>query len=141
MTLPYRANLSLSTGQYYDGFNFSPKIEPSINISASVELAGIYRYDFVRFNLRDQQLSNHIIGIRGLYMISTKFSLSAFIQYNTAIEKVLSNIRFRYNPKEGTDLYIVFNEGRNTYLERTVPGLPDYDARSVMLKFTYTFDL
>ena len=74
-------------------------------------------------------------------MINTRLSLSAFIQYNTAIDKVLSNIRFRYNPKEGTDLYIVFNEGRNTYLERTVPNLPYYDARNVMLKFTYTFDL
>ncbi|MFC2090349.1 DUF5916 domain-containing protein [Bacteroidota bacterium] len=138
---PYYANLTLSGGQYFDGINFSPKIEPAINIGASLELGGIYRYDFVRIAERDQVLNNHIFGIRGLYMISTKFSISAFVQYNTAIDKVLSNIRFRYNPKEGTDLYIVFNEGRNTYLERTLPNLPIYDSRSVMLKFTYTFDL
>jgi hypothetical protein len=74
-------------------------------------------------------------------MFSTRLSLSAFIQYNTAINKVISNVRFRYNPKEGTDLYIVFNEGRNTLLEREVPHLPLYDQRSIMIKFTYTFEL
>ncbi|MFC2129679.1 DUF5916 domain-containing protein, partial [Bacteroidota bacterium] len=140
-SLPYSAGLSLSTGQYYDGINISPKIEPAINIGTSLELGGIYQYDYIKFAVRDQVLKNHIFGIRGLYMLSTKFSLSAYIQYNTAIDKVISNIRFRYNPKEGTDLYIVFNEGRNTYMERTVPNLPIYDARSLMLKFTYTFDL
>jgi len=140
-SLPYRSNLTISAGQYYDGINFSPALEPAMNIGASLELAGTYKFDYVRFDERNQQLSNHIFGIRGLYMISTKLSLSAFIQYNTAIDKVISNLRFRYNPKEGTDLYIVFNEGRNTYLERTVPNQPLYDARSVMLKFIYTFDL
>ena len=73
-------------------------------------------------------------------MFSTKLSISAFIQYNTAINKVLSNFRFRYNPKEGTDLYIVFNEGRNTWLERELPHLPAYDERNITLKFTYTFE-
>ena len=74
-------------------------------------------------------------------MFNTKLSLSAFIQYNTAINKVLSNVRFRYNPREGTDLYIVFNEGRNTLLERELPTLPAYDHRSIMVKFTYTFQI
>ncbi|MCK4746862.1 MAG: hypothetical protein KAT15_07505, partial [Bacteroidales bacterium] len=68
-------------------------------------------------------------------------SLSAFVQYNTAIDKVISNVRFRYNPMEGTDLYIVFNEGRNTLLEREIPTLPIYEHRSIMVKFTHTFKL
>ena len=105
-----------------------------------MELGGIYRYDYVHFPDRNQILNNHIAGLRVLYMLSTKISFSAFVQYNTAIYKVISNFRFRYNPKEGTDLYIVFNEGRNTSLEREVPSLPVYDQRNVTLKFTYTFE-
>jgi len=128
-------------GGYFDGYKLSPSIQPKWNIGASVELGGMYRLDLIRFPDRVQSLNNHIAGLQALYMFSTKLSFSAFVQYNTAIHKVISNIRFRYNPKEGTDLYIVFNEGRNTYLEREVPTLPIYDERNITVKFTYTFEL
>jgi hypothetical protein len=74
-------------------------------------------------------------------MLDTKLSVSAYIQYNTAVKDVLTNLRLRYNPKEGNDLYLVFNEGRNTNLERETPYLPVYSTRSVLLKYTYTFSL
>ena len=118
----------------------SPSIQPKWIIGASVELGGIYQYDYVQFPERNQTLRNHIAGLRALYMLSTKVSFSAFVQYNTAINKVISNFRFRYNPKEGTDLYLVFNEGRNTWLQREIPTLPVYDQRNITVKFTYTFE-
>ena len=127
-------------GGFYDGTRISPAIEPTWVIGASIELGGSYRYDYVNFPERNQQLKNHIAGLKALYMLNTKLSLSAYIQYNTAIHKVISNIRFRYNPKEGTDLYIVFNEGRNTMLDREIPNLPIYEQRNITVKFTYTFE-
>ena len=39
------------------------------------------------------------------------------------------------------DLYVVFNEGRNTWLDREVPHLPAYDQRNITLKFSYTFEV
>ena len=116
-------------------------MQPKWNLGASVELGGIYRLDLIRFPGRNQSLNNHIAGLRALYMFSTKLSFSAFVQYNSAINKVLSNVRFRYNPREGTDLYVVFNEGRNTWLEREVPHLPAYDQRNITIKFSYTFEV
>ena len=140
-TSSFYAILMLEGGGYFDGYKLSPSIEPKWNIGASVELGGIYRLDLIRFPDRDQSLNNHIAGLRALYMFSTKLSLSALLQYNSSINKVLSNVRFRYNPKEGTDLYVVFNEGRNTWLDREVPTLPVYDARNITVKFTYTFEV
>ena len=138
---PFSALIKVDGGGYYDGLQISPSIKPTWNLGASVELGGIYRFDHVRFPDRDQTLNNHIAGIRALYMLSTRISFSAFVQYNTAINKVISNFRFRYNPKEGTDLYVVFNEGRNTYLDREVPTLPAFEQRYITVKFTYTFEL
>ena len=128
-------------GGYFDGYKLSPGVQPKWNIGASVELGGLYQLDLIRFPDRGQSLNNHIAGLRALYMFSTKLSFSAFVQYNSAINKVLSNVRFRYNPKEGTDLFVVFNEGRNTWLDREVPNLPEYDARNITIKFTYTFEV
>ena len=128
-------------GKYYDGYKLTPSVQPKWNIGASIELGGMYQLDLIRFPGRNQRLNNHIAGLRALYMFSTKLSLSAFVQYNSAIHKVLSNLRFRYNPREGTDLYLVFNEGRNTWPDREVPVLPTYDQRNITLKFSYTFEV
>ncbi len=32
---------------------------------------------------------------------------ACFVQYNTAIDDVIANVRFRYNPREGIDFYLV----------------------------------
>ncbi len=128
-------------GGYFDGYKLTPSFQPIWNIGASVELGGMYQLDLIRFPDRQESLNNHIAGLQALYMFSTKLSFSAFVQYNSAINKVLSNVRFRYNPKEGTDLFVVFNEGRNTYLERELPNLPEYDTRNITIKFTYTFEV
>ena len=140
MSRSLSAMVMFKGGGYYDGIKMSPSFHPTWKIGASVELGGIYQYDYVYFAERDQTLHNHIAGFKALYTLSTKVTFSGFIQYNTAINKVISNLRFRYNPKEGTDLYLVFNEGRNTWLEREVPTLPAYDQRNITVKFTYTFE-
>jgi hypothetical protein len=140
-TSSFYSILMFKGGGYFDGYKLTPSIQPILNIGASVELGGLYQLDLIRFPDRDQSLNNHIAGLQSQYMFSTKLSLSAFVQYNSAINKVLSNIRFRYNPKEGTDLFVVFNEGRNTWLDREVPKLPVYDARNITIKFTYTFEV
>lgn len=131
----------LAGGGYFDGYILTPSIQPTWNVGASLELGGMYQLDLIRFPDRQQSLNNHIAGIQVLYMCSTKLSISAFVQYNTSINKVLSNVRFRYNPKEGTDLYIVFNEGRNTLIDREIPRLPVFDQRNITVKFTYTFEV
>ncbi len=140
-TSSFHTIFMLEAGGYFDGYKLSPSIEPKWNIGASMELGGLYRLDLIRFPDRNQSLNNHIAGLRALYMLSTRLSLSAFVQYNSAIHKIISNVRFRYNPKEGTDLYVVFNEGRNTWLEREIPQLPEYEARNITVKFTYTFEV
>jgi len=129
------------TGQYYDGSRISVRLQPTWNISRHLELGGTYNFDYVRFKSRGEEMMNHIIGLKALYMFNTRLSLNAYIQYNTALNGIITNFRLRYNPKEGNDLYLVFNEDRNTNLQRELPYLPAYSSRAVMLKYTYTFNL
>ncbi len=128
------------TGRYYDGSRISARIQPTWNISRHLEIGGTYNFDYVRFKSRGEEMTNHILGLKALYMFDTRLSLNAYIQYNTALHGIITNFRFRYNPKEGNDLYLVFNEDRNTDLYRELPNLPVYNSRAVMLKYTYTFN-
>jgi len=141
MSKPFYVRSRIQAGQYYDGSRLSVQMEPTWNISRHFELGGIYNFDHVNISKRDVIWTNHILGIKALYLLNTKFSVNAFIQYNKSVHEIISNLRIRYNPKEGNDLYLVFNEGRNTNLTREVPNLPVYYSRAVMVKYTYTFNL
>ena len=128
-------------GQFYDGTRFSITLRPTWNISSSIELSGMYQFNRLDFKTRDQEYTSHIGRFKLMYMFSTKLSASTFIQYNSEVDAIITNFRFRYNPREGNDFYLVFNEGRNTRLDREMPNLPQISDRTILLKYTYTFNL
>jgi hypothetical protein len=138
---PFFIMMETNLGQFFDGNRFSINLQPTWNVSKHFELGGVYNIDKLDFSNRGQNFTNHIVGAKTTIMLDTKLSFNAFIQYNTAVNGVVTNLRLRYNPKEGNDFYIVFNEGRNTNLDREIPTLPVYEARSVLVKYTYTFSL
>jgi hypothetical protein len=129
----------LDFGTFYDGWKFSFTTGPQIKIGTGLDIGITYNFDHVNFPDRDVKFTNHIAGLKGLLTVTTKTSLSAFVQYNTAINKVIANVRFRYNPREGNDFYIVYNEGLNTDIAREIPSLPYSEGRTILLKYTYTF--
>jgi hypothetical protein len=133
--------LDFTAGTFYDGTQLTLGASPSWNVGSTLQLGLKYTYNYLNFSNRKQSFNGGITGIKALVMLNTKLSLSAFIQYNTAENSVLTNFRFRYNPREGNDFYIVFNEGRNTFRDIEDPRLPLFNNRSVLLKYTYTFTL
>jgi len=137
---PIYTNATLYVGPFYDGWRTSLGLTPRWNIFSDLELSGTYQFNRVTFPDRDQRFTAHIARLRVLYTLSTKFSATAFIQYNSAIDAVIANIRLRYNPREGIDLYLVYNEGLNTNRYRQDPILPFTSNRTVLLKYTYTFN-
>lgn len=141
MSNPFYLEFMTEAGQFYDGKRLSMRFQPTWNISRHLELGGTYNFDHVSVKKRDLSMTNHILGIKALYMFDTKLSVNAFIQYNTDYNGIITNLRIRYNPREGNDLYLVFNEDRNTDLYRELPVLPVYNSRAVMVKYTYTFNL
>ncbi len=128
-------------GGYYDGSVVSLDFLPSWSISSSVRLSGEYIFSHVDLSLRSQRYISHIGRLKALVMFSTKLSISAFIQYNSDTGKIGSNFRFRFNPREGNDLWLVYNEAIHTELEREIPYRPRLAGRTIMLKYTYTFRL
>ena len=140
---PPGKNFGISTdfelGPYYDGWLYSVGISPRAIVKSRIEFRTTYQFNRAKFPTREMQFDAHILRLNTVLTINTKFSISAFIQYNSAVEAVLSNIRIRYNPREGNDFYIVYNEGYNTDRYREVPALPVTSERTLMVKYTYTF--
>ncbi|MCY1723048.1 DUF5916 domain-containing protein [Prolixibacteraceae bacterium Z1-6] len=136
------AQMMFSGGEFYDGTSITVSATPILNLSGSVQLSGYYNYSHVEFPDRDQIMNAHVTRLKFLYMFNTKLSLSSFIQLNNISDFMVSNFRLRYNPKEGNDLYIVYNEIRPTsgYFDDNMENV-DFLNRMFQLKYVHTFQL
>ena len=130
---------NFTAGQFYDGSRFSVSSTLSRNFSSHLDAGFTYQFNLVDFSGRDQEFTAHIGQFRLLAMLNVKYSATALIQYNSAADKAIANIRFRYNPHEGNDLYLVYDEGVNTGRDSADPLPPRSAGRTVMLKYSYTF--
>ena len=136
---PYGIKTKIEAGPFYDGRRISMSLEPDAKISPHIQLEGMYQISRVEFPDRNQQFTGHIGRLKIPAFLNNELSLVSLAQYNSAVDKIITNIRFKYNPREGHDLYIVYDEGLNTFREREIPELPRFSIRTIMLKYSYTF--
>jgi len=145
LTTPQNKKLGLEIkiegGSFYDARYKSLGVEPRWNPSAHFEIMAAYEFRHLNFKERNQILKSHILRLRALYMLNTKFSVAAFIQYNNDLDLFISNLKIRYNPKEGNDLYLVFNEVLNSNSEKSNLLYPLLNTEVFALKYTYTFKI
>ena len=140
---PYNKRFGLEVetelGRFFDGSKYSIEFDPKWNPNAHLEMHASYEFNYINFNERNEVLKSHILRFRALYMLNAKFSVSAFMQYNNASHLFLSNLKIRYNPREGNDLYLVVNEVLNGSRDRMIPNYPLLNTEVLALKYTYTF--
>ncbi|MFB0515817.1 MAG: DUF5916 domain-containing protein [Candidatus Neomarinimicrobiota bacterium] len=135
----FHVRLDADLGTYYDGERLSLGIDPAWVVSRFLELSGEYQINRVAFPDRQQKFDARIARLRVMTTINTRLSASAFVQYSSEVNVVGINLRLRYNPREGTDLYLVYDEDLNTDRQREVPALPTSSNRTFLLKYSITF--
>lgn len=130
----------VEAGSFYDGWRTSLGIMPQCSLIDDFEIGGLVQYNRVWFPGRSQSFLAPVGQFRALATLSTVVSILGLVQYNGADDSVTANLRFRFNPREGTDLYLVYNEGLNTDRLSRLPVPPVSSGRSLLLKLNYTFD-
>ena len=136
---PFRVIFRAGGGGFFDGTRFTGSLSNTWDPSRVVNLNLFYQYNRIDFDDRGQSFRAHVARFRTEFTFNTRLTLSSFIQYNSAGEVGVLNARFRYNPRDGNNFYIVFNESVNTDRDRFTPRLPRSEQRAVLLKFDYTF--
>jgi hypothetical protein len=132
-------NPSVEAGTFYDGWQATLELTPTWYVSPHLELSGSYQYTRVRFAARGQRFDAHLARLRIGTALNTKLSTNTFLQFNSATHTVSANVRFRYNFREGNDLWIVYNADANIDRYRLAPALPFTNTRTALIKYTYTF--
>lgn len=136
-----RTAVDARVGGFYDGWRAALRLDPSWNISRHLELGGSYEFNRIRFPDRGTGLDTHLARLRVGVAANTRLSATALVQLNDVSERLGVNLRVRYNFREGSDLWLVYDEGFHTDRDGdgTVPRLPLSDARVLRLKLTHTF--
>jgi hypothetical protein len=135
-----RGGLSVRAGSFYDGWLAGFGGGPTLSMSRHFEIGAGYELNAIRFPDRDEELNAHLVSFKVQAALDIHFSAAALLQYNSTVDQVNANIRFRYHFREGSDLWLVYNDAVNT--ERDIlgrPQLPFSQGRNLMLKYTYTF--
>ncbi|MGH7552631.1 MAG: hypothetical protein ACREMQ_06340, partial [Longimicrobiales bacterium] len=136
-----RTGIDFRAGTYFDGKRAQVIMTPTWNVSPHLELGGDYQLSLLRFDERDQAANLHVARLRVRTALNARTSGNAFVQYSSTTDRVDFNIRLRYAFAEGTDLWLVYNEGLDAERSRDVTGVwsPRSLSRALILKYTHTF--
>jgi hypothetical protein len=130
---PVSGTLTLGYGGFYAGtlrevtwrgrLEFGPRFyaEPTISLN----------YFTTPFGDDDA----NIISSRLTYTLTPRMFASALVQYQSAVAAVSTNARFRWEYQPGSELFVVYSDGRTT----AAPGFPALDNRSLVVKITKLF--
>ncbi len=104
--------LSASSGAFYNGtrreFSYSGRVAPApqFAIEPSLSLAWV--------NLPYGTFAARLLAGRFTYTPTTRLIVSSLIQFNADARTLASSVRFRWEYRPGSDMFLVYSDGRDT---------------------------
>ena len=97
-----------------------------------VRVSANYFRNEVDLPLEGGTFDTNLFILRGVVAFSPRAFARALIQFNDDAEESLANVLFRYTYRPGSDLFIVYNEDRNTMGAGSIPI-----NRELIVKLTF----
>ena len=120
-------SLAAQTGEYYNGHLTSVSFGLAANsftsggrISILPQLSMEPTVSLTRFDLPGGSYTARLFRTRADYGFSPLMFASALIQYNSADRAVSSNLRFRWEYRPGSELFLVYTDERDATEDRFV---------------------
>jgi hypothetical protein len=127
---PVSGNLQFERGSFYNGDRTAVTLTRSrINASPQVSLEPTISLNWIE--LPTGSFSTTLVGSRVTYTMRPLLFASALIQYNSSTHSVGVNARLRWQYSAGSELFVVYNEERDS--EATI-GLPSLLNRAIIVK-------
>jgi hypothetical protein len=128
------ANLFAEFGTFYNGRKTSfTAARGRVPITNQLSVEPTYSFNYV--TLVQGSFTTHLVGSRVTYSMTPLMFVSALLQYNSGTNTVSTNARFRWEYQPGSELFVVYNEERNTL----TPSFPNLNNRSFIVKINRLF--
>ena len=94
-------------------------------------------YSINKVDLLQGGFTTHLLGSRVNIPITPWMFIGALLQFNSTTHAVASNVRFRWEYQPGSELFVVYNDQRDTLTR----GFPDLTNRALIVKINRLFRL
>ena len=103
------------------------EITPKLSISPSVSIN--------RIDLPEGRFTATLVTNRVIYTLTPRTFVSGLVQYTSASNSLSTNLRLRWEYRPGSELFVVYNDQRDT----TLSGTPVLENRAFVVKLTRLF--
>ena len=86
-------------------------------------------------DLPEGQFTTKLVTVRTTYTFTPLMFVSALLQYNSSNDSVSANLRLRWEYQPGSELFVVYNEQRDTL----TPRFPELENRAFIIKINRLF--
>ena len=108
-------NGSINWGEFWNGRRRSIGLGVAVKPEYHFNAALTYSRDLVK--LQGGKASSNLFGARFIYGFSPRSFMNAFFQYNSQTHEVSTNLRFNITYRPLSDIYLVYNDRRNTQID------------------------
>ena len=116
-TFGQQRRLSGRVSVQHGGFFSGDKTTVGVN-QGRVELTPQFSlepsYSYNRVDLPEGLFATHVVRTRTTYTVTPLMFVSALVQYNSSSDSLSTNLRLRWEYTPGSELFIVYNEDRDT---------------------------
>lgn len=142
----YTFEFSTGYSNFYGGNLFTANPSANYIVNRFIRVGANYEFNEILFpkTFSDNEngiYKSNLIALNVTLTQSSKFSIKLLAQYDDNSDSFGGNLRFRYNPREGTDLFIVYNSLLNTQRLEAKPTQPLVDQQTIVVKYSFTFGL
>ena len=128
------ANLTLEHGSFYSGHRTAFSAARG-RYAMSPHFALEPTYSLNRVRLAEGAFTTHLAGSRVIVTMSPRMFVSSLVQYNSSVNAVTANVRLRWEYQPGSELFVVYNDERNTRTR----GFPELATRAFIVKVNRLF--
>jgi hypothetical protein len=130
----FSGNLTAERGSFYGGERTAVSVSRGrTKLGSQLSLEPTYSVNWV--DLPQGSFTTHLVGSPVTYTMTPLMFVSALLQYNSAIHAVAANVRLRWEYQPGSELFVVYNEDRDTWGRR----FPDLANRALIVKINRLF--
>jgi hypothetical protein len=128
-------NVVWEQGAFYDGDRRSLALNSGrLQVTPQLSLEPSFQVNWVDLPVGD--FTAKVVRGRATYTMTPRMFISGIVQYNSTTTSVGSNLRFRWEYRPGSELFVVYTDDYDTVDRAGVPGLRN---RATVVKLTRLF--
>jgi hypothetical protein len=124
---------TFDVGSFYDGDKTTAAFRGRVEITKQLGLEPNISLNWI--DLPQGSFTNTVVGGRTVFTMTPRMFVAALVQYSSSNTSLSTNLRFRWEYQPGSELFVVYTEGRSTLPPRGT----DLENRGFVVKINRLF--